>query len=336
MTNLDTPDATEVLRSLRLVRSSDPEERKRGVAVLSTLLDDPRVLQVFEYLYEKDPDPGVRDLAWRAINQRGPSIPAPASNNHRTPSPAFFLLNPANVGFVAKEMRKLTQQKRTGGLTAFALAGVLLLVAGLFWGLVLPDWSTWYRLRQDGVTIRGEVDELRASGDNYYVFYRFFTSAHDTETDVPYPGQQCVSKSDFDALSEGDPVVVTYLSDDPTVSRLDQANPDDFTRNWQTGVAGGATMLLVVLLAVGSVQRQRPARARGKRLIRGQIVACNGTMDDDGDFILKVRYRFRTPTGRTLTSQTSQIRNDLKMATLPPAGTPVAVYYRSDRSFVLL
>jgi hypothetical protein len=37
-----------------------------------------------------------------------------------------------------------------------------------------------------------------------------------------------------------------------------------------------------------------------------------------------------------LTGQVRQIRNDLRKKPLPQPGTPIAVYYRSDRSHRLL
>ena len=61
MNELGAPNTVDVLRSLRLLRSDDPVERKRGISILGTLLGDPRVLQVFEYLYRHDPDSGVRE-----------------------------------------------------------------------------------------------------------------------------------------------------------------------------------------------------------------------------------------------------------------------------------
>ncbi len=100
MGELTAPNTVDVLRSLRLLRSDDPVERTRGISILSTLLDDPRVLQVFEYLYQHDPDPGVRELAWRAINRQGPSVPMPTvtpramrSRTGAAPDANFILLS---------------------------------------------------------------------------------------------------------------------------------------------------------------------------------------------------------------------------------------------------
>jgi len=93
--------------------------------------------------------------------------------------------------------------------------------------------------------------------------------------------------------------------------------------------------LLLVILWV--VRRQRPyLLARGRRLLRGEMVSCAGREDDDGDFKLMIEYRFRSPSGSVIVHRASQIRNDLRRQPLPGAGTPVAIYYRNDRAFRLL
>jgi hypothetical protein len=92
-----------------------------------------------------------------------------------------------------------------------------------------------------------------------------------------------------------------------------------------------------VLLLLGKLFNRRNRSPRGKRMLRGEIVSCTGQTDRDGDFTVKIRYRFRSPaSGTTLTAHSSQVRNDLKGATLPGSGTPVAIYYVSDKSYRLL
>jgi hypothetical protein len=394
MSEPDDLNATYLLRSLRLLRSTDVEDRKRGVTVLSILVDDPRVLKVFEHLYENDPDPGVREMVWRVIDQQGPSIPspkpdraapeaeepahtapeaeepahaaseaeappraapkaeeveeaetppAPASqaetikpipppDKPRAPTGVLFLLNAANAKFVAREKRRVANSE-TAGRTAFGLAVMLLLVVGMLWGLALPDWITWYRLRQDGIVVEGEITSLHARNGHLYVIYRFTVGENEGDG-VSYTEEQRVSKNTFDKLTENTPVRITYLSDDPKVSRLNKDNPGNVTRDRLTGAAFGLTVLLILLLFVGFVQRH-PYALRRNRLIWGQVVSCRGHLDDDGDFSIKLRYSFRSPAGRAIVGQTSQIRNDLNKAMLPDAGTPVAVHYGNDKSYRL-
>ncbi len=357
---MDKPNVSAILNSLQLLRSHTATERRRGVQKLSPLLDDPRVRQVFEHLYANDPDSGVQELAWRALAAH-PSIPAPGpeplpqaarpasasapsaalavqprapAQHPRRPTapavPTLFLLKPSNAGIVTRQTRRLARRKRRSRLLV-VLGGVLLLVAGVVWGLVLPDWWTWYRLEQDGATVTGTLSELSRSGEHYYAHYRFFTPQQDAASDVPHTGQQRVDAGSVDAIDASDAVSVTYLPDDPTVSRLARANPADTLRNQRTWLAGGLTGLVLVAFAASAIQR-RP----DKIVIRGQVVAASSTRDADGDHHLKLRCRFRAPTGRSFTFQASRIRNDITPDGVPKPGTPVAVYYRSDRSFTLL
>jgi hypothetical protein len=338
----EAPTSTDVLRSLRLLRSEDAEERRRAIRVLSTMVDDPRVLQVFEYLYQIDPDPGVRELTWQAISQAGPSIPAPGPGNHSGQSnPArfrretntgtsAFLLNPTNDRFVAREARRQARQPG-GGRVALWLAGVLLLVASVLWALTVPDWITWYRLREDGIEITGTISDLQVRDGQYFVLYRFEPG----QAGVIFAGEQRVSKTTYESITTDMLPVVIYFPDDPAISRLDVFNPEDTMRDRLTIIAAGLTGLLVLLVIVGLVQRLT-GPDRDRQVIRGQVVRCAGYRDEDGDYNLKLSYRFVSPSGQTITAQTAQIRNDLRNKALPPPGTPVAVYYLSDRSYLLL
>jgi hypothetical protein len=370
MGELTAPNTVDVLRSLRLLRSDVPVERTRGISILSTLLDDPRVLQVFEYLYQHDPDPGVRELAWRAINRQGPSVPMPgpgrgtlppASESAAPAAPAppeaparsgskpklalasgddhasrtLFLLNPANAPFVVREMQRRAR-RRKGGRTAFALVSLLLLVLGLLMGLILPDWVAWYRLQQSGITVPGEISELSTRNDHFYARYSFTPQGTGSEAETR-SAEQRVSEDTFNRLAVGAAVNVTYLPDAPDTSWLNHYNPDNRARDVLSGVALGVMGVILGLLILGSIQRRRPAGPPvGRQLLRGRVVACTGMLDADGDFNVKLRYQFQTPAGRTRVEQLSRIRNDLKKARLPDRGTPVAVYYVNEKTHRLL
>ena len=342
MTTGEAPTSTDILRSLRLLRSENAEERKRAIRVLSTMVDDPRVLQVFEYLYQMDPDPGVRDLTWQAISRAGPSIPAPGpgdnpGRSHRAwprrenhAGTTTFLLNPTNGTFVARDARRQARQPGSGRI-ALWLAGVLLLVTSVVWALTVPDWITWYRLREDGVEITGTINDLQVRDGDHFVLYRFEPG----QAGVIFTGEQRVSETTYTSITDDMLPVVIYFPDDPTISRLDVPSPEDTTRDRLTIIAAGLTSLLVLLVIVSLVQRLT-GPDRDKQVIRGQVVTCTGYVDEDGDYNLKLRYRFVSPSGQTITAQTAQIRNDLRNKALPPPGTPVAVYYLSDRSYLLL
>jgi hypothetical protein len=348
----ERPDTGEILRSLRLLRSPSAEERKQGIEILSGLADDPRVLQVFEYLYQIDPDPEVRDMAWQAIIWQGPSVPAPgpepeergerlaaarANGNERR----LFLMNPSNARLVAEHTRRAAAASQKRGRVPAFIATVLLFIAGIFWGLVLPDWRTWYQFDQEAVTTQGEIIALEIREQvpddaRYVVYYHFATGS--AEEEVFFSGEQRVSPDFYEAQAEDTPVDVTYLPDDPDQSRLDDHhNPAVERRNDRTIAAGGLTFIFLLLFVLSAIQRRRPEQAvRGKHLIRGDVVSSTGLKDDDGDFNVKLRYSFQSPNGQIITDQTSQIRNDLSKTSLPAPGTPVAVYYQNDHSYRLL
>jgi len=340
-----SPSPTDILRSLRLLRSEEADDRKRGITILSALVDDARVLQVFEYLYQHDPEPAVRDMAWRAINHQGPSIPRPVPEppappvpqmEQQQPSRALYVLQPRHAGLVAKQLRQRPPKRRL----SFALIGLLLLSVGLLWGLVLPYLASWYEYRQNGVTApRAQVYDLQQRGNKYYVLYRFSPhSASDATGEEGagplYYGEQRISRETFRAMAPDTFEPVVYLPDDPSQSYLkNRPNPDVVRGEQITLAAMVLTALLLILLLIGGI---RGWRRGGKRVIKGQIVSCTSHVDQDGDLNIKFRYRFRSPSGDMITGLISQIRTDLKNKALPDEGTPVAVFYRSDKSHTLL
>jgi hypothetical protein len=160
MSATQTPSSADLLRSLRLIRSAAPDDRKRGIALLSKVPDDPRVMQVLERLYQDDPDPSVRDIAWQALQLLDPSAVAPdaasAATAPRRPSGtavprqssgrrgvprqssgrAVFLLNPSNATFFGKELKRIEHDKKRGRIPLW-LAVIALLVVGLMWAYIL-------------------------------------------------------------------------------------------------------------------------------------------------------------------------------------------------------
>jgi hypothetical protein len=361
MSELKDSSPRDILHGVQLIRSVDPAERKRGIHILSAVRHDPRVLQVFERLYEDDPDPSVRREAWHALTQAGPAIPGPrpvaVPQAEERPSPdsppapnpttaeeppaapaqprrALFLLDPVNARLVARESRRNARRKRSGRVP-LALAGLLLLGAVVLWALVLSDWFTWYRLRQDGVSVAGQITGLQARGDRYYAEYRFEVGRGSSA--AQHTGEQRITREAYERLESDAPVTVTYLPGDPQVSRLDERNPADQWRGWLTLAAGGLTTLCIGLALLGLGQRGQARRVqRGWRVLRGQLVECSGRLDEDGDFKIRLRYRFRASDGQVIDGQTSQIRNDLNDSALPAPGAPVAVYYRRDGVYRLL
>ncbi|MEW6578881.1 MAG: HEAT repeat domain-containing protein [Chloroflexota bacterium] len=362
MTEAGSSPSKEVLRSLRLLRSPDPEDRKRAIRFLSTMRSDPRVQQVFEHMYKKDPDPSVRQLAWRAMWPSDPSVPAPAPRQEAPPPapapvpipadlapppplarPAArrparlrrawrqpFLLNPSNAPLVEQERARRAKRKKTARWT-FRLGALLLLLMAVLWGALVPEWVRWFQFERDGVTVAGMVAEREQRGDDRYIV-RYRYSVGDEE----YAGEQRVTESAYAALADGAAVSVRVLPDDPADARLEADSPEDRFRNYLTAVVAGLTLAALLMLLSAVLRRRRALRIVPPAVLTGQVVACEGALDDDGDFKVKVRFRFLTPRGQTLSGQARQIRNDLRDRPLPPTGAPVAVYYRHEQSYRLL
>lgn len=359
MTEAGSPPSSELLRSLQLLRSADPEDRKRAIRFLSTVQDDPRVLQVLEHLYEQDPDPSVRQLAWRAIQLTDPSVPAPMQRpTAPTPAPVTaprsapvaaptpaprtrgarehwawrepFLLNPSNAPLVEQERERRARRRKTGRWT-FLAGAVLLLLMAVMWGVLVPYWARWFSYWQDGVSIQGVVEERSQPAENVYRLRVRYPL-----NEIEYVAEQRVTRAEFERLVEGSPVTVIVRPDDPAEPWLRARSPEGWLRNWLTALVAALTLLALLLMLSAIRRRRRALRIEAPAILTGQLIACEGVMDEDGDYKVRVSFRFRSPSGQTLTGQARQIRNDLRSRPLPPVGAPVAVYYRHDRSYRLL
>ncbi len=370
MSTLPTPTPTEILHSLALLRSADPSARLRGVKTLRWVRGDPRVQQVFEHLYEQDPAPAVRQAAWQALQESAPTIPAPkphastavsaayapelpasdpmkkSPSSQKAPSTARagqknaalppndgpFLLEPTNRKLISEERQRIIAQKKRGR-GAFGLAAMVFLVMGVLWALVLPDIRDWYRLEHGGAQADGTITALEARDGGYVLRYTF--SVRQNEAETVYEEQQETSENVYRRLHVDDPLRVTFWLNDPALSHADADDPSLETRDRLIFGASALAVLALMFLSLGMVQRQAWLRRR-RRILPGQIVTCEGQTDADGDYKVKIRYRFRTPHGLAITAQTSQIRNDLRHKPLPDAGTAVAVYYRNAHAYRLL
>lgn len=346
MKKTDTATQGDIKKSLRLLRSDDPQQRMKGIGGLAALHDDPRVSQVFEHLYESDPDPRVRRAAWHALYQNGPSVPAPRPVPEpaqpppvsRSPAPrkradGVFLLDSTNKALIARIQRQDARRRRSGRLP-LAIAVALVALAAVLWVQVWPDLLDWFRLRQSGITVGGTVTALHSDGGRYRVVYRFDT-AHDVET-IAQTSEQSVTSDAYNRMQVDDRVSVTYWPDDPAVAQIDAVNPDHVQRDRQALAAMALGVIALLFASLGLVWRQAGHRP-DPRIVPGRIVACQGRVDADGDYKLAVRYRFTSPaSGKPVNGQQRQIRNDLRKSAPPEAGTPVMVAYRSDRQHRLL
>jgi len=352
MTQVDSLQSADTLHSLQLLRSADPADRQRGIEGLIHVAGDPRVLQVFEYLYEKDPDPDVRDAVWRVLSQQGPSVPAPAPAERaaparrRTKAPAprrAFLLNPANRVLAGRYLTEGPTPARRGSRLIGAIVGALLLAAGFLAGLAAPAWYDWYRLREDGAraeaAITGLIAPLDPDADAPYAAAYQFRVSDAPGSDAPdFFGEQRISADLHRWLAEArsQTLPVVYLPADPSVSRLDIVSPDDTRRERLAVLAGGAIVIALLVSLIDWIAQLPNKGALRGRLVRGQIVAAQSVTSKKNGPRLTVRFRFRSPKGRVITSEATRARSDLRSSAVPSPGTPVMIEYHSDRRFRLL
>ncbi len=94
----------------------------------------------------------------------------------------------------------------------------------------------------------------------------------------------------------------------------------------------------MVLVPTLLIRRENYLEQNGQ-LIRGILLKIEGQEDSDGDYWIKARYQFQSPRGVTLDgeySESSYEVNYLANHLLPPAGTPVAVWYANDNTHTML
>ncbi len=257
------------------------------------------------------------------VNQRRAAPP---------PDDGPFLLDPANRKLIAEERQRIAAQKKRGRST-FLLAAIVFLVMGVLWALALPQIRDWYRLDRHSAQAEGTITALEARDGHYTLHYTF--SVRQSEAETVHEGQQEINEADYRRLRVGETVRVTFWLEDPNLSRTELDDPSLGMRDRLIFAAAALAVLALMFLSLGMVQRQAWLRRR-RRILPGQIVACEGQVDADGDYKIKIRYRFRTPRGQIITAQTRQIRNDLRRKPLPRAGTAVAVYYRNAHAYRLL
>jgi hypothetical protein len=165
--------------------------------------------------------------------------------------------------------------------------------------------------------------------------YRYET-AHGTDP-VLVTDEQRITQAAAQCLAGGAPLQVTYWPDAPLLSTTAQPNPAHDIRNRQV-IAAAVLGGVALCCALGGTVVWRDRRGAGQpHLLLGQIKACSGRVDGEGDFKLRVDYRFLSPaTGRLISAQASQICNARRTADLPEPGTLVAVCYHDDDTYRLL
>lgn len=123
-------------------------------------------------------------------------------------------------------------------------------------------------LWHEGIQVQATVNGLDCDDDNastrYILIYRFSANG------FTIGDQSNVLQSQFDGMSLGDPVLVTYLEKDPDVhvlGRVDQIRVDDLKASWQR------LLLVLTFMGVGAYGYLLVSYRKEAKLLRdGQIV----------------------------------------------------------------
>jgi hypothetical protein len=204
--------------------------------------------------------------------------------------------------------------------------------------LTFATLSEWYVLRQfesTGIDAHAQVIE-RYSGNfrgirDYFLRIRFDYNGQTYENRVE------VNPSQYLRYQIGDEAPIRYLPTDPRIVSVDWDGSTDTTFQriltvctiiWNMTILG----LLVIIL---SQYRTMLRLALGGELLTGEIIQASGCDNEYSNYKVTILYKFHSPTGKLLKGQASQTRNDLKQM-LPHRGTPVAVYYRDEQTYIML
>jgi hypothetical protein len=218
-----------------------------------------------------------------------------------------------------------------GCSVALVFGGPLLGVA-MLWYLIAAKLE-WRSFRQNGIAVSARIVDVDSDLGQYsdgesVVTYRLRYAFEVPEGGRRYERQVPLGEGEVRRLQGRQTVDVLYRPGDPSFSRLPrEVPPAEWTGADLLGLlCCGGLPILVPLLAVLTERGQRQ-RLAGGQVLRGEVVTCTGTYDDDHDFQVTLTCRFRTPRGREVELTRRARRNDLSPERLPAPGTPVLVRY---------
>ena len=181
-------------------------------------------------------------------------------------------------------------------LWALRLTSILVVVVGI--PIVLNRASVTERLAQHGEVIQAEISDLvitRGKSDTYRVKYEFNyprTRVSDSER---------VSRSEYEALSVGNPIPVTLLPNDPNVHRYGLVTRDDARR--EQGQGSLIVLLLSGAIAVSGLLFQKVARTQ-RQILRNwlarpaQAIHLESKSAGKSGTTHTIRYRVLMPDGQ--------------------------------------
>jgi len=242
----------------------------------------------------------------------------------------FFLLDPDNGAYVAGTSRRLP----AGGHGCILLFMSIFVLAGLFIaGDLARKWVRFAVLSTSYAETQGQVVYRRIESDEgatYYVTYRYLAG------DRAYSLEDAVAKVTYHSVEEGQSLTVRYARHDPAMATIEPGRAGGLLILTGFCLAWNGLVFPISWLLAREVHKRRRLGRRGQR-IEGEIVDCTSHRDGDGDLVLDVRYRFRSPdTWLWIEGKGSQLRKDLEDRPLPPSGTAVHVLYLDDKTHLVL
>lgn len=224
------------------------------------------------------------------------------------------------------------QLPRKFGASVLILTLILLVAAVGFLGYSLNLMYNAHVLVRDGVVTEGWVDNLsREFHENddgggyytYYLTYRFVVG----NTDEMHVEKQKIGQGTYEALAVNDVVEIRYLPDNPLISEYIKDNAADNARVMQLALAIllliiGVMVYLMLQLAYFIESRF----LRNGQVLRAEIVKITSKRADHS-ILIKLKYRFVAPDGRTITKRHARTDYTLTKETLPKPGAPLAIMY---------
>jgi hypothetical protein len=262
-----------------------------------------------------------------------------ASNRETISISDIFLFNPAHKDFLLGKSRKLEPMTGFAGgcMTLFMLPFVLVGIGVIIFAAA--EWSKFVQISRSSVTAQAEVIDRRSGtdsdGDDYYkVTYQFFAQ------DRAFKNERSVSASEYKGMTKGKRVPIVYARTNPSISYLQGENQSSLPLFMTFfGVCWNGFVFMFVAGLVVSWRTNKRLEREGM-LLKGTVVEASGREDSDNDYIVKLKYAFRTPNDREIVKQESQTRNDMKNGKkrerLPLAGAQVAVLYADDSCFKVM
>jgi len=256
------------------------------------------------------------------------------------PAPVQPLVTKA-VPPLPAELSNLKRPKAAGNLLEniflllFAIPWTLCSLSGLFMmgGTLIRDYSTYYRLRDEGQTVRGTVTQLSIDDSDdsvsYAVSYRFKAPIQGDWT--TFDGYDSVSETVYRQLETGGSLEVIYVASEPAVSavKADWRPPDNsmiiFMVLWGTFGLGIGGFMLVRSFRAG--KEFLDLRSRGQ--LTQAIVFDKWEVSGSENSSCYVAYAYRIPGfGKQLLTSAQQSYQAYKK--LQP-GETVSIRYLPDK-----